>query len=451
MEPQPRKTPNNLTALYGFLDKHGTPPGILWTNEVIATAQKLCEQARDSNELQDLLEERSRGQDSLDLNERITSLEQSVRIWKLGKTYQASDLYGNQQLLTIPSFTLNCRLVVAFKGIVELSKLFNKSDEINPDLSKTTLFTLEYLEMTQHNITRSCYHLEPPYRFWKNSWETGKWHDKDRVWGCFVDQSKAVLGWWPVSTRRIETITEKKEWASVWLTLSERLKGLVRKHADRLKDVDKVVCFALGALTGVSPRCFVQHLAARTVADTLEELSIASGTPKTIKVVAQDPAYCRHCVAVLKTELDIDAVTDLSGFQILDKNSFVLTFAPTGPIPAMIADLTLASGGPAAMLCHRMDENYLRPEHEKGPWIDAVETKNLVAWKKTCLEEDFGDAQDFLGTTYETFEKDFPEIISNLAHGTDAEIAYKVRALQAHRKASQCIFKDAWLYVKKAC
>jgi hypothetical protein len=456
MQQHERTTNNNLTALYKFLDTYGDPPGVVWSTKVIAAAQKLHEQTNIFNGRLDLKMQidQKTYKDKAYLHEQIAAVESSLGDFKPGASYQALDLRGKMRNLVIPEVADDHRLRLCFDGIVELSKLFDKNDELVSNDLQSTLYTLKPIPITLHNKTRSCYHPNPPYKFWKHSWETGAWHHQDHIWGRREDPkdtNKYILDWSHISTKEAETLVENERWAEIWKTLSERLRGLVRKHADRLREVDKVVCFALGALTCETSRSFVQHLAARTVADTLEEIHVANGTPKTIRVVAQDPAYCSTCVAVLKNELEIDAVTDLSGFSALDRNAFVLTFCPTGPIPGIIADLTLTAGGTAAMLCDKLYEDYMRPEHEGGKWIDAVETKNLIEWKEGCLDEEFGDAKDFLGKSWAEFEAEFPRRPAEMPVETEKERRYREVVVGEFRRAARCGFRDAWLYVRRVC
>jgi hypothetical protein len=463
MAQRQRTTDNNLTAFYKFLDEKREPTGILWSRNVIEMAQKLQSQVNKYNNLEVLKStlgkqigehEQPKGEgDSgvAEIQERIRDLEQSLREFDPRCTYDVPDIYGKLQTLDnlkFPNVT-PVELSVVFRGIVALSKLFKDEGEIIPSSADRNLCYLYVREQSRHNKHRECEHVDhhPPWKFWKQTWETGAWHDDHgKVWKSSSWNDLAALE--PARQEEIQT------WAAIWKTLSDRLEIMIRKHSDQLKNVDKVICFALGALMHSRACSYVQHLAARTIADTLNELNKERNVEERtvageICILAQDPAYCSSCTAILKDELDIRAVTDLEGFLTVDQNTFVLCFAPAGPITGIIADLTRESGGPAAMLCDRIDDDFMRPEHEARDWIDATETKNLVEWKKTCSGEAFGDAQDFLGKSLEEHKIEFPTVPACLPTSTDEEMQVREAVKTEYRKRAQVNFRDAWLYVRR--
>jgi hypothetical protein len=90
---------------------------------------------------------------------------------------------------------------------------------------------------------------------------------------------------------------------------------------------------ALGVLHYAKSRSLDQHLAAATIRDTIQGgIQYAAGKSGSIEIVAQDPAYDEQCTRILREELSIRAVTDLTGFRSITQNTFVISMAPGAPM-----------------------------------------------------------------------------------------------------------------------
>lgn len=157
---------------------------------------------------------------------------------------------------------------------------------------------------------------------------------------------------------------KREQMAAQWYLTRTKLIQTLHKYAKALLKVDQVVCFALDSLHCRSPRSSVQHPAATTVRDTLEDLQKAAGLGRSFEVVSQDPAYDARCKQILNKELGIRAVTDFEGFLSITENTFVTSIAPSAPIVEIIADITSAYNGPAALLCNKISDDYLAPDED---------------------------------------------------------------------------------------
>jgi hypothetical protein len=464
-EHKPRTTPYNLTALYRFIDTKKDAPGTLWTRKVIELANKLQKEVNDYNELE-LLKSRAGkypagSAQGKAISDRIKVLEAKVKNLKPGGHYKVPDIYGCSQQVKFFDDRPE-RLFLTFKGPVELSTLFNDKNEIDASNSKHHLCYLEKKEFSRHQTHLECQHKDPPWKFWKTSWETGTWKNEEgKFWGKIGSESvsSGVVYLWRdpknLKADRASEITRKEEHVhKIWKTLSHKLNTMIHKHAEQLKDVDKVICFALGEPSYTRPTSYVQHLAARTIAHSLEEIHKKRGNPKKINVLAQDVAYCSGCTKVLHDELNIQTITDLEGYFKVDKNTFVVCLCPSGPIPTIIVDMTRGVGGPAAMLCDEINKEYLRPEHvhRERPWIDATETRQLVEWMEKCTGEpgeEFGDASHYMKIRYEDFDTRFPNVPVRMPDTSAEEKKEKAIAQVAYSGKASCNFRDAWLYVRK--
>jgi hypothetical protein len=163
-----------------------------------------------------------------------------------------------------------------------------------------------------------------------------------------------------------EAQSDEEDIATQWKRTHTKLIQVLRDHANSLLEVDKVMCFALGSRDHRKPTSFVQHLAAATIRDPLQDLQIAAGKRKPIEIIAQDPAYDVQCKLILRCELDIRAVTDLEGFLSITKNTFVVSISPGAPVMEIIADISIPYSGPAAMLCNEISDAYLAPDYESN-------------------------------------------------------------------------------------
>lgn len=277
-------------------------------------------------------------------------------------------------------------------------------------------FSITVMDLPRHILMKECIGLEnwDPWSKWIVEWKWGRW---------------MKYSWW--------------------------LKGLIYKHKDRMRHVDQIVCFALGSLqknmewvdkdTGVTgykefPRIFIQHMVPFTIRETIyeileqESVKLPKGAKgqsrKIIPIVAQDPAYCHVCSAILKEHLDIETTYDFQGMIDIadkDKNSFVVTISPTNDLISMICDVTASFGGPLAMLC---DEIELHQTSWNGtlipgaPWLrwegwygrdpknssiypsGDQTTKNMAQYVDRCRSDYFGDFTEKVGMRHSDFIPD---------------------------------------------
>lgn len=145
----------------------------------------------------------------------------------------------------------------------------------------------------------------------------------------------------------------------------------------------------------------------------------------------------------------IQAVTNLDGFLQVDRNSFVMTINPGAPICGTVADLTLNDGGPAALFCNKIDQDFMKPETTEDKWKDNESTKNLVDWTKKCNVEYFGDAEDLMGMSVEEFKKTYPLAPAQMPNITQEEKELKNRAVEcatggtsASSRMRTCTFRN---------
>jgi hypothetical protein len=264
-------------------------------------------------------------------------------------------------------------------------------------------FSITVNDIPRHITEKECVGMEgwDPWSKWIQEWKTGKW---------------TRYAWW--------------------------LKGLIYKHGEKLKYVDQIICFALGSLqkniewidedTGIPgykefPRVFIQHMVAVTIRDTIHEIlerepQAGEDQPrKTIRILSQDPAYCRNCSKVLLKHLQIETTRDFQGMVDVadqDKNSFVISMSATNNIVSMICDVTKPFRGPLAMLCDEIElqQRSWSGAHISGaPWLRWDEwngsdprnsaiypygdqtTKNMALYVKGCDSEYFGDFTEKVG------------------------------------------------------
>jgi hypothetical protein len=243
----------------------------------------------------------------------------------------------------------------------------------------------------------------------------------------------------------------KDKWENgVWKEYADKLKELVKNYWTTLKNVDKIVCFALGYLqTGMTiervikreyPRRYVQHLAADTIRQTLHDLAdedwsqknggqkpqrgkdpIDPTGPRHVPIIAQDPAYCEKCKEVLKNTLDIDATELCDGFLKLTENTLVVCIAPGTAIRGVICDITRSFNGPLAMLCDEIEMETKRSDGESpvDEWLkwdkwdgassstdkelcpqNDLTTKSMAEYSRNCNYDEFRDFEKFKGITY---------------------------------------------------
>lgn len=463
------ESPNrNLTSLYKYIDRRD-PRGIIWTRQMLEPAKKLLKQMQTFNKLQTLKIFMDKDfapnefpvlRTDLNLNaieSQIQALEADLQSFGPGYPYHVRTLSGATHTLHIPEISSRQHFFLSFTGIIELSENFVlHPNPAEPPTTDPPLYTLTTTVISFHDRYNECYYSDLPYAFWKISWNTGDWKNaSNQFWGRTITANppKITWGWRHESTiKNPKTRSKMEKVAKNWQILSERLKQQINKHATELINVDKVVCFGLGALNVSNPRPFIQHLAARTIADKLEALH-----GRKIPVLAQDPAYCLSCVRTLDQELGIEAVNDLSAFDALTPNSFILAISPAGPILGMVVDILRGEylRGPVAMLCDPINDDYMWPEHEtdpkkQGQFLPDFSTKNLVKWKKGCDREYVGDAKDWLGKTLETWQEKKPLLPAQMKPKTEEEMREYESSKEQYSNVSQIMLDDASLCVKES-
>ncbi|KAL1595304.1 hypothetical protein SLS60_009994 [Paraconiothyrium brasiliense] len=485
-------TINNLKATYEYLDEHGNPKGTLWNKDVIKDAAQLQQQVLMFNEkaaqmVHEVLKFNKKAidqhgtklnsnelqlqqQENTDLQSRMAELRASMGTFFPGNTYKVRTISGNSKTLEIPNYDdptiitegqdpteiphTKSRLDLCIHGIVEISNAFNADDKLDDNTIHAQLYSLKAVEISDHERNSRCTHERPPWKLWGCSWDTGTWHLDGEYWGYKFTNGLLHYVW-----KNIETLTEeekqnKEDLGRLWKTLSDRLKSLIDKYQSALKHIDKVICFGLGSLHIGKARSFVQHKAAATVAEALTKLrrdNNISTTP--VIILAQDPAYCSNCIKILKDDLKIIATAEYEDFFKVDRNTFVVSFAPAGPIFPIIADLTLNSAGPAAMLCDEIVIDYMRPHNEEGNWIDNEPTKNLVeGYQEKCHVEYFGDKEDYFPeNSYKDFFEEFPErpTAKNIAERVGTSQEDLERWKKGYADDVKICFGDGYLYVRK--
>ncbi|KAL1792769.1 hypothetical protein ACET3X_009276 [Alternaria dauci] len=133
--------------------------------------------------------------------------------------------------------------------------------------------------------------------------------------------------------------------------------------------ITNIVCIGLGTLQLKDPTktgSTVQHIVASSIAQDLERIYKANGTPlkRPIRIIAQDPTYNNlDRLALAKLPVPIEIVSDPEGFLAINESSLVFASYPTVPVKQLIADLSSeAPGGrgPAALF---LNNNYTGEAH----------------------------------------------------------------------------------------
>ncbi|KAF1953604.1 hypothetical protein CC80DRAFT_551248 [Byssothecium circinans] len=194
----------------------------------------------------------------------------------------------------------------------------------------------------------------------------------------------------------------------------QKLKAHLEKYGNEMEEVRTVLCFGLGPLKLEQAsaeemedhvaRAFLQHTAAFLIRSTLEEVQGMGD----IRVGVQDPLYCGKCKELLYTKYKCDMMESPTGFEyIYNQNAFIVTKSPTAPVRQIVGDLTVGFGGPAGILCDRIDEDY----DVQYPFHDPPSGR-LYKFKKEneeleLLLDDTGATVEFEGFTLpgQVFEK----------------------------------------------
>lgn len=378
----------NLTGLYEYLEKQEV---VLWNREVLKGFQDLNQKVLKWNAIQKFKEG-----SSIHSEEVIANLKKNLDDFGPGKDYEVATVSGNPQILTLPNFSAQRpRLNLVPNGIVEISKSVGSNDVPDENSPYARLYEIKAVSVTSHEKNHECTHEDPPWKLWEVSWDKGDWSLNGKYWDKFLQEDKIAWKFFAVEQLSKENREGKEQLATIWKKLSGQLTTMLKDYGDTLKIVDQIICFGLGTLNIGKARSFIQHKAAATVAKALNELRQDHGIETPVTILAQDAAYCSECSETLKKNFNMRTTTGLDGFFYIDRNTFVITFAPTGPICPIIADLTCEFGGPAAMLCDKIESDYLLPEKKlNGNWIDNEPTMNLVKYKEGCHSEDFGDISE---------------------------------------------------------
>jgi len=400
----------HLTSLYEFLRGR-----CIWTQNVLWEAHKLHQKVLQFNEI----------------HQNITASRQleAEKLFPDGE-YTVIDISGRTQTCQVPDIQKGQKLILSLKGVVEISEDFHENET-----HKKLLYKLIAVPKPRHETESSqCSQPENPWDFWKESWTTGAWKVDQRCWWWKAVGPNIIWGWHETQGLKPSIATGRESVAKTWSKLSSRLDSLIKENAQRLEKVDKVLCFGLGSLSVSKPRSFVQHLAARTVADALEKINGG----RSIEVHAQDPEYCKNCVNLLWDKLQIHARNDLGYFFEINESTFIITISPAGPIRSIIIDLAQIFDGPAAMLCDEISDDCMAPEKMEGNWIDDEPTKNLCDYAKNCTKEYFGDCKDVMDRSWaqwKTEEKPFQDMNDD-----------EKKLLSLSTRVS---FGDVYLYIQK--
>lgn len=374
----------NFTGVYKFINKLNRE--VLWTKDMV--------------------------EEMHDLSENLPSM-------KPGDVYEVRAFDGDIERLSIPDLGENQHLGIEIVGHQTLSQILDDNGDIRTRKNKyrRVPFFVTVRGETYHLKFTTCFPKpgmgpwnkvsQTPWDYWKNKWEDGHFK-KD-----YIDE----------------------------------LRRLINKNASALKDVDNIVCFALGYLdtgdwlakdeTVEHPRRYVQHLAAKTIREEIKKLN-----QKDVPITAQDPEYCDNCKKVLKETLDIEAITSCDGFLQITENTLVVCISPGTTIRGVIADITHSFKGPLAMLCDEIEVTDAKiwkdGAYRIEPWLkwdkwDGREssssyegekpipndhtTKNMAEYCKRCHCEEFHDFAAFKGITFKksrTECSDWPSTIKEL-------------------------------------
>jgi hypothetical protein len=118
------------------------------------------------------------------------------------------------------------------------------------------------------------------------------------------------------------------------------------------------------------------------------ELGQTASVADDIKIYAQDPAYCENCKFVLKN-LGIEVVDDPKGLLLLDKYTFVISFAPDMPIWQLAVDILYDEGGPAGLLSDEIED--ISDSKAIVP-IANFWSPNVQAYKDRCIASEVIDS-----------------------------------------------------------
>ncbi|KAF2255505.1 hypothetical protein BU26DRAFT_512477 [Trematosphaeria pertusa] len=164
-----------------------------------------------------------------------------------------------------------------------------------------------------------------------------------------------------------------------WLVskMCAQLRELLRKTADKMPRIEKIICFGLGSISSfpewypgfgdqypgwlsrMSTRNYIlQHLGAVTIAATLNEVYGKVTDRPPIRILAQDPGYTDTDRSILsELEIPMEIINDPEGFLAIDESTFIMTCRCAAPVYEIAADLTASSQcgrGPAAFIADEL-------------------------------------------------------------------------------------------------
>jgi len=432
--------------MYTILDSNGSR---VWNVDLLkALSEDLAHKTAMFNkkiELQRALDAREKSIEIKveQLTEKINILQTQLGDFGPGKQYDTIDISGKHHSRAIPELSdLEPFLDLRLLPYMYISKGLG-------NYGITYIWEIQTRGESEHKRVNSCPPSDDSWKFWKYRCQTGAVSVNGKVWRAVpgeLDERKQLrYGFKKLDELSPAARDKEEEVAAQWNLTRTKLVDIIHKHADRLKDVDKIVCFALGSLHYRKSKSYVQHLAATTIRDTLYEIQKAAGQDTSIEVIAQDPAYDEQCKRILREELNIRAVADFEGFLSITKNTFIVSIAPSAPIVEVIADVTLGFGGPAAILCDEISDDYLAPESDSdGAYGSEWSTKNSVEFKSRCESEDFGDAQDLLGMIYAEHDVKWPTSPAMMPPGPEKE-----KCQEEWSKAVRVNFPDLKVYIRK--
>ncbi|KAH7115044.1 hypothetical protein B0J11DRAFT_594216 [Dendryphion nanum] len=390
----------------------------------------------------------------------ITGLWENIKnnLLNLGDEYTVIDSRGELHTLTVPKSTgKNHRLAVE---IVDQWKFAENLDNegrfraIDNDICKCPCYIkiLENSEDESQNIKQE--HLKGgPWWHWGQQLQNKETIKVDRVWWINCDTSEWGFVGEEKAPRRVR---DEQHITGIFLEKGKELRTLLLRHKKVLKDVDQVLCFALGKLDFIrwNRRPWMQHVLAEVISATLTEirenaslteLSLQVPRPP-VEVYAYDPAYDEPSKIVLEEHLSIN-IRDFSLYKEITDKTFVICITPSAPVCQIIADIA----DPLAMLCYPIAKNYLQcPEAEEN-FVDRA-TKRLVEYRERCFPpEKWGDFQAMMNT--DKGEREYKSSMGRtpaelrVAGVTDGEEIAKSK--YDSKWITKVCFGDLKLYVRK--
>jgi hypothetical protein len=166
------------------------------------------------------------------------------------ETFDGVNIFGKMRRVFLPNLSSpEKKLGVHLLRIKEIVEDLAHEDT-TPD-SAGPLYELVEVKSSEHESKCLCIHQDPPWRFWKNMWETGNCELGNKFWSRKISE-KGELTYGSVTISedpKVKNRMQKQQaMAEMWKMLSDRLRTIITKHAEKLNNVDKIVCFGLGTL-----------------------------------------------------------------------------------------------------------------------------------------------------------------------------------------------------------